>query len=509
MTCGHRGWVLLLAAVCGCSPAPELDDPGGCTELQASPELSEASLQVHMAALADAATVHGGNRAAGSPGYNASADYAQEVLEDAGYEVTRDEFTFQKFEILAPPVLSQVAPEQASYTLWKDFVLWRFIPAGKVTAQVTPVDVNLIDLQSTSACEAEDFVGFPSGHIALVRRGTCPHETKARFAQQAGAVGVLEFGDDDRLFDSRFSSTTDVEIPLLYVTRTLGVDLLERSLAGDLVMTMDVQTSSTEATTFNVIADLPGSDPEAPVVMLGGHLDSVHHGPGLNDNGSGSVATLATARALASTCTANNRLRVALWGAEEYGLLGSVHYIDSLSPQARQEIALYLNFDMVGSPNFARQIYDGDGSHTPDAGPPGSDIIEDAFIEFFHDRKLMVEPTAFSGRSDYGPFIAAGIPAGGLFTGASATKSPEQQLAYGGEMGLALDPCYHAPCDDWANLDWQVLTQMTQAAAAVTEKFATSVDSLPTRVAVDLKASVGHQVSHGHDGLACGDDNRW
>ncbi len=461
-----------------------------------------------MAALADAATIHSGTRTAASPGFDASADYAQEVLEAAGYTVTRDFFTFQQFEILATPQLHMQAPQQRSYTLWQDFVLWRFGRPGHVTAPVFPVDIDLDNLEDagTSGCEPEDFAEFPSGQIALVRRGTCTHETKVLHAQEAGAIGVIEFNTEDRLYDSRFSPNSEVAIPMLFVTHSLGVELTELALAGELVMTLDIETSQHEATTFNLIADHPGGNPDAPVVMLGGHLDSVHHGAGLNDNGSGSVATLAAAAAL-STCTINNRVRVALWGAEEYGLVGSAHYISDLSDNKLAEIALYLNFDMVASPNFARQIYDGDGSHTPDAGPPGSDIIEDAFNTFFEDRGLEVEPTAFSGRSDYGPFIAAGIPAGGLFTGASASKTETQVSAYGGELGLALDPCYHAPCDDWANIDWDVLTDMTQAAASVTERFATSVDDLPPRPRSLRRASLQEAFGeHSHDIHACGPD---
>jgi len=443
-----------------------------------------------MAALSDAATVHGGNRAAGSPGYNASADYAQEVLEAAGYTVTRNTFEFQKYEVLAPPTLAQDLPNPQSYTLWQDFVLWRFGRPGHVSARVVPVDVDLDNLEevSTSGCEAEDFAGFASGTIALVRRGSCPHEQKAIHAQEAGALGVIEFNTDDSLFDSRFDPNSELAIPVLFVTQTLGLKLASQSLGEDLFMTMDVQTSSEPASTFNLIADHPGGDPDSPVVMFGGHLDSVHHGPGLNDNGSGSVATIATALALQG-CTPNQRVRAALWGAEEYGLVGSAHYIRSLSDEELAEIGLYLNFDMVGSPNFARQIYDGDGSSTPDAGPPGSAQIEDAFIDFFTDRGQEIEATAFSGRSDYGPFIAMGIPSGGLFTGASAPKTADQVSTYGGEAGIALDPCYHAPCDGWANLDWEVLTDMTAAAATVTAQFATSVNTLPTRQQVRSLAS--------------------
>jgi Zn-dependent M28 family amino/carboxypeptidase len=145
--------------------------------------------------------------------------------------------------------------------------------------------------------------------------------------------------------------------------------------------------------------------------------------------------------------TPRNRVRFAFWGAEESGLRGSQHYVGSLSQTELEGIAVNLNFDMLGSPNFVRFVYDGDGSHTEDAGPIGSGVVEDVFLAFFASRDLATEPTAFDGRSDYGPFIAAGIPAGGLFTGAEVAKTEQEEGIYGGVAELAHDPCYHKACD--------------------------------------------------------------
>jgi hypothetical protein len=143
----------------------------------------------------------------------------------------------------------------------------------------------------------------------------------------------------------------------------------------------------------------------------------------------------------------SNRVRFAFWGAEESGLIGSEHYVSTLRKSDIKDIAVNLNFDMLGSPNYARFVYDGDASDTADAGPTGSGVVEDVFTDYFASLGLETEPTAFDGRSDYGPFIDAGIPAGGLFTGAEDTKTPEEEDIYGGVAGLAYDPCYHAACD--------------------------------------------------------------
>ncbi|MGH9176451.1 MAG: M28 family peptidase, partial [Vicinamibacterales bacterium] len=133
-------------------------------------------------------------------------------------------------------------------------------------------------------------------------------------------------------------------------------------------------------------------------------------------------------------------------------------------------IALNLNFDMVGSPNFVRFVYDGDNSAFPvgpgvSEGPDGSGEIERVYLDYFASQGLANEPTPFSGRSDYGPFIAVGIPAGGLFTGAEGIKTPAQQAIYGGTAGIAYDPCYHQACDTFANTSETGLDQMADAAA--------------------------------------------
>jgi Zn-dependent M28 family amino/carboxypeptidase len=96
-----------------------------------------------------------------------------------------------------------------------------------------------------------------------------------------------------------------------------------------------------------------------------------------------------------------------------------------------------LNFDMLGSPNYVRFVYDGDGADTDPAGPPGSGEIRKVFTDFFDSKGLASDPTEFSGRSDYGPFITVGIPAGGLFSGAEGVKTPEQAAVYGGTAGEA------------------------------------------------------------------------
>ena len=228
-----------------------------------------------------------------------------------------------------------------------------------------------------------------------------------------------------------------------------------------------------------MIAETRWGDPDN-VIVVGAHLDSVGTGNGINDNGSGSAGILEIAEQLRFVHP-QNKVRFVWFSAEESGLLGSEHYVATLPPEERAKIAAMLNFDMIGSPNFVRFVYDGDTSDSrrrKSARRPGSDEIEQLFLDYFADQGLATEPTAFDGRSDYGPFIAAGIPAGGLFTGAEGIKTPEQAAIYGGVAGAAFDPCYHQGCDRLTNLSDTALEQMGDAAAHATITLAQS-DELP------------------------------
>lgn len=167
---------------------------------------------------------------------------------------------------------------------------------------------------------------------------------------------------------------------------------------------------------YNVIAQTKGGDPNN-VLAVGGHTDSVAAGPGINDNGSGSIGILEVAIQLSRFST-NNAIRFGWWSAEEEGLLGAEHYVSTLPQSELDKIRLYTNFDMIASPNFVYEIYDGDGSAFNITGPPGSAEVEKLWEDYFkNDAGLPSQPTAFDGRSDYGPFLEAGVASGGLSKG--------------------------------------------------------------------------------------------
>ncbi|GAB3299947.1 aminopeptidase PaaP [Geodermatophilus aquaeductus] len=418
-------------------------------------------------AIADA---NGGTRASGTPGYTASAQYVEDRLEAAGWTVERQAFEFPYFQQTSS-AFARVAPTATTYVEGTDYAVATYSGSGDVTATVQAVDVTIPPVGTangnTSGCEDADFAGFTPGNIALLQRGTCTFGEKAENAREAGAVGVVLFNEGqpgrDTLLSPTLGAPLENAIPVVGVSYATGTELAQ---AGTSVR-IQVDAVSGIRETENVIAELSGRTSDN-VVMAGAHLDSVPEGPGINDNGSGSAGLIEVAENLAKV-KPTNTIRFAWWGAEELGLLGSAEYVDSLSEDQVADIGLYLNFDMIGSPNFARFIYDGDQSTFPAPDgvnvPEGSDQIEYVFEDFYESRGLYYEGTEFSGRSDYQAFINANIPSGGLFTGAEVEKQEYQVPLYGGEAGVAYDPNYHQAGDDITNLDPKALDENSDAVA--------------------------------------------
>lgn len=429
----------------------------------------------HLEALQEIADENGGTRASGTPGYDASVDYVASQLRRAGYEVTIDPFDFFLFEPVGPSALEQTAPTPTTYVEDEDFALLDQTDPGDVTAAVTPVDVQLgVGNTSTSGCEPEDFATFPAGNIALLQRGVCTFEQKIENAAAAGAVGAILFNQGNTADPERndlpavtFGNGNTSGIPALGATYALGAELAE---TPGLEMRVFANSSRTPATSNNVIAESRhGNDDE--VVMVGGHLDSVLEGPGINDNGSGTAAILETALQMKKV-RPRNTVRFAFWGAEESGLVGATDWVATRTEAELEQIALYLNFDMLGSPNYANFVYDGDGSDFGLPGPEGSAEIETLFQDFYESRGEAYEGTEIDFRSDYGPFFDVGIPFGGLFSGAEDIKTPEQAALYGGTAGQAFDPCYHSECDTIDNVSAEALGTNADSVANATITFA-------------------------------------
>jgi Zn-dependent M28 family amino/carboxypeptidase len=429
----------------------------------------------HERAFQRIAIAHDGNRAATTAGYDASVDYVVNRLRAAGYKVSLDGFDFPLWTLNSPSTFAEVSPTARTFAEGTDYIVSQFSGAGDVTARVVPTN----DIESpppggpgtgTSGCEPGDFPAATAGNIALMQRGTCPFVQKYQMAKDAGAVAALIFNDggEGRTSPIFITAPVNIGIPTIMTSFDVGQSLLDEARAGTVTAHVAVDATTTPNTEYNVIADSRSGDRDRTIV-LGAHLDSVEAGPGINDNGSGSSTILEIAEQMAKLKDPRNRMRFAFWGAEEAGLVGSTAYVaEQVDNGGIDEIEANLNFDMVGSPNFVRFVYDGDLSDSPpppSGAPNGSAQIEQLFLRYFRSRGLVTDPTAFDGRSDYGPFIANGVPAGGLFTGAEGIKTARQEAIYGGFAGLAYDPCYHQACDTFFNLNHTALDQMSDAAA--------------------------------------------
>ena len=436
------------------------------------------------------AAANDGTRAAGTPGYDASVEYVEGQLESAGYEVTVQEFTYDRFIQNSPSELARVSPDAHVYTegFDFDFLTMNYSGSGDILeAPLVPAGGIVIPSPggAASGCASSDFTPAHAGAIALVQRGTCTFRQKADNAEAAGAIGVVIFNEgnddpnDDRI--GVINGTLDppqADIPVVGTSFAVGEELYGMTQEGLVTVHLKVDADVVPTTASNVIAD-SSTGRAGRTVVVGGHLDSVIEGPGINDNGSGSATALEVALQMAELgIETRNRVRFAFWGAEEDGLIGSQHYVDSLAKSELKDLMLYLNFDMVGSPNFVRFVYDGDGSAFGTDGPNGSGSIESVFTEYFSSQSLESEPTEFDGRSDYDAFINAGVPAGGLFTGAEGIKTEEQADIYGGTAGIAYDPCYHQACDTIGNVNETALDEMSDAIAHATLLYAMTTSSV-------------------------------
>jgi Zn-dependent M28 family amino/carboxypeptidase len=271
-------------------------------------------------------------------------------------------------------------------------------------------------------------------------------------------------------------------IPVLDTSYSDGLDLLA---ADPNTVSLSVDAVTVTRTTENVIADLPGVNPDN-VVMAGAHLDSVSGGPGINDNGSGAAALLTVALQLGDNkkYTPQNSLHFGWWGAEESGLIGSTEFIFNpdfgITDEEYFALSSYLNFDMVGSPNFIYGVYDADESTFPAPVfiPPGSEALEDLFEAFYSIEGIPYEDSEFSGRSDYQAFIDVGIPASGLFTGAEGVKTAAQTEIWGGTTGDQYDPCYHLACDTNANPSDEALDVNVDAIAYAIYNLAATTEAV-------------------------------
>jgi len=402
-------------------------------------EVTVEGMLEHLKALQAIADAHGGTRVAGSPGFDASARYVADVLRATGYKVTFPSTEVPVFEQHGPSVFDQVEPERRQWVDGRDFRAMLFSASGSVRAAVDRVG---------GGCTEADFAGFRVDAVAMIEPSPeCFRRAQVVNAQRAGAVAVIGVSTAPRgapLRPTLFTSD-GIDVPVLSVTAETG-----RALVGSSVVRIRTSVSTSFEVVRSVVAELPESA-DQDVVMLGGHLDSVMDGPGINDNGSGVGLLLETARWAAGLEPAP-AVRFAFWAGEEEGLYGSWAYAHELGADELERIDVYLNLDMVASTNFVTFVYE--------ASPEDPEIsrqVADLFADALQDLGAESEPLDLQGASDHAAFDDVGVPTGGLYSGSQEVKTPAQAEAYGGTAGAKLDRCYHQPCDTIDNVNERAL----------------------------------------------------
>ncbi|MEO1062594.1 MAG: M28 family peptidase [Actinomycetota bacterium] len=432
----------------------------------------------HLEAFQAIADANGGVRAEQTPGFDASAHYVLEVLTEAGWDAEVVPFDYEA----ADAAIEQHTPAAASYETGG----FTGTGEGSVTGEVIPIDVNLDgDRSNTSGCEPEDFAAVDltgADDIVLLQRGTCFFSEKAVNAEAAGAEAVVLFNQGDGpsregLIAANASglpdgSPSNLTIPVVGASFADGAALAAGGVTATVSLDFVTLTSS------NVIAELPGRVADN-VVVVGAHLDSVAAGPGIQDNAAAAATLLELAQIMANN-RPHNTIRLAWWGAEEIGLVGSTAWVNDRSAEELDEIALYLNLDIIASPNFIFSVYDAGESSFPATAPvpAGSAAIEDLFERYYTWQGVPYDDAGFSGRSDHQPFVDAGIAAGGVFTGAEAVKTDEQVAIWGGVAGEQFDPCYHRACDTIDNVSTEALAVNADAVAYAVLHFSYSTSEV-------------------------------
>ncbi|KAF2113165.1 aminopeptidase-like protein Y [Lophiotrema nucula] len=423
-------------------------------------------------------------RVIGSAGHAGTLNYIYEELLKLGdyYDISNQSF---------PAVSGKVFESR--------LVIGNDVPTSAAPMGLTPATKNKepvhgdLVLVKNEGCQSTDYPTDVAGSIAFIKRGTCPFGTKSENAGRAGAIAAIVYNDEKE----GVSGTLGTPSPYHVATFGLSGDeaepvikKLKQTKRVDAIAYIDAEVGS--ILTVNIVAQTTGGDPEN-VVMLGAHSDSVDAGPGINDDGSGSLSLLEVASQLTGF-SVNNAVRFAWWAGEEEGLLGSDYYVATLPEDENQKIRLFMDYDMMGSPNFAYQIYNA----TNAINPNGSEELRDLYIDWYDEQKLNYTFIPFDGRSDYDGFIRNGIPGGGIATGAEGIKTKKEQEQFGGKAGDWYDPCYHQLCDDVGNVNvtaWVVNTKLIAHSVAT---YAKSFKGFPKRTtSVVSEAYVEETKYHG------------
>ncbi|VEU21139.1 DEKNAAC102089 [Brettanomyces naardenensis] len=323
-------------------------------------------------------------------------------------------------------------------------------------------------------CSLEDYPSNSAGSILLIQRGNCSFGDKSINAGTLGAKAAIIYNNEA----GHIRGTLGVPpkgtpvVPSVGLSRGQGEHYLGLLSSGiPLQASVVVDSFVGIVHTLNVIAETLEGDPNN-IVMLGAHSDSVAAGPGINDDGSGTISLLEVAKQL-TKFKVNNKVRFAWWAAEEEGLLGSNYYARTLSPEENSKIRVFMDYDMMASPNYEYEVYDANNKENP----KGSEELKYLYIDYYTDHGLNYTLIPFDGRSDYVGFIDHNIPAGGIAAGA------EKKNVFNGRV---LDRCYHQYCDNLDNLAYDAFIVNTKLIAHSVATYAKSFEGFPERDALTV-----------------------
>ncbi|KAK9321362.1 hypothetical protein V1517DRAFT_326596 [Lipomyces orientalis] len=422
-------------------------------------------------------------RVIGSKGHLATIDYVYSTIADLGEYYT---ITNQSFEAVVGNVFES------------RLVIGDQVPKSASAMSLTPPTIHKqpvfgpLVLVKNDGCDQADYPSQIAGSIAFIRRGTCTFGDKSELAGKAGAVAAVIYNNAKGSLSGTLGEPAQYHIATFGLSSEDAEPYLVDLQRGKVVNASAYIDSIVEKiNTTNIIAQTKEGDAEN-CVMLGGHSDSVVEGPGINDDGSGSLTLLEVATQL-TKYKVNNCVRFAWWAGEEEGLLGSDYYVAMLSPEENWKIRLFMDYDMLASPNYANQVYNA----TNAVNPTGSEELRDLYVEFYESHNQNYTFIPFDGRSDYDAFIKHGIPGGGIAAGAEGVKTKEEAEMFGGAAGKWFDPCYHQLCDTVANLNFAAWELNTKLVAHSVATYAVSFEGFPERSSVeskvlDQKASIWH-----------------
>lgn len=445
----------LILASCAAAPEPAPADPAR----DLAGKVNAEDIFAHLEELSGIATANQGNRAVGTPGHEATVDYVAGVLRDGGFEVSTPEFEWLKMGDPGRPAL-QIAGR--SYPVTQASPL-----AGTPRGGVRGLSLRP---RKPAGCAAADY-GDVRGALVIVDDTGCSVVTKQNAAVAAGAVGLLvvSAGGTKGLFEPGYYQK--LTLPVAVIDRTADAAL--RRTSAPVRLTLDAQ--ATVAKSRNVIAQTTTGD-TTDVVMAGANLDSAPRSPGINDNGTGVAALLTIAEALGPAPSGGNAVRFAFWGSESLGAAGK--YVSDLDTGQLDDIAAYLDADLLGSQNAGFFTFDGDQSAAANEAPEGSAGIERTLAGYLNLAGVRPADIPLDNAGDYSPFLNAGVPVGGLTTGSTQQKSAVQARLWGGRAGAPFDPHHGTARDDIENVDHRALSITGPALAFAIGTYAHSIEGV-------------------------------